>query len=107
MTISNIKTIASVAVDTTLADAAAINIDTFSAGSFTVDAASTTLTTITWWINNEATANFRAAYDGASAVQSTGLEENRAYPIPALLFGAKSIKGVGNADAVIHVFLKG
>lgn len=95
----------SVAVDTNLADSDAIEIDSYTSGRFTVPDGSL-LTALTWYANCRSTAEFEAAKNGGSAVTQT-VAENESHEIPAGLFGAKSIKATGNADGVIHVFLKG
>jgi hypothetical protein len=105
MAYSKFKELNSVAVDTVLADADAIDIADYEIGRYTVPDGSS-ITTITWYANCKSTADYEAAKNGGNAVTQT-VAANESHEIPAGLFGARTIKGVGNADGVIHVFLKG
>ena len=104
--------IPNVVVGTTVGASDEIQIEGFQSGYLRFVSGS--LATITYHASTKATKGnadgtptFGAAYgeSGVTAV-TQAVASNRAYPIPAALFGAAAIKMVGDAAGVVDVCLK-
>lgn len=95
-----------VAVDNSaLASSTEIDITSYSSGSVFVPSGSS-LTTLTWYAAEKCGGTYHAAYDSAGSAVTQTVAADRAYPIPAALFGASAIKAIGNAAGTVIVSLK-
>jgi len=94
-----------VAVGTTAADSTAIPFQGWS-GGLVVLPASSSITTITWYVAITPDDTFVPAKDGIGGAVTTTIAQGQGCLIPAALFAAGAIKAVGNAAGVIDVSLK-
>lgn len=94
----------SVAVDTVLADADAVQIENFDGGRIYVPTGSA-ITSITWYDSHDGT-TYIASYDGDNVAITTTVAAARSYPIPPDLNAARYFKMVGDADGTVHVIMK-
>jgi len=71
--------------------------------------AGSSITTLTWHVAEKVNGTFVPAYDSAAspAAVTQTVAAGRAYPIPAALAGAASLKAVGNVAGSVYVNLKG
>lgn len=102
--------IATVGVDTNLADCEPVPFGSYAGGRVYIPSGSS-ITSLTFYDAPASDGTYLASYDDTAttpvAITLTGLGASKSYPIPAKMFGANWIKMVGNADGTVHLSLKG
>lgn len=95
------------ALDTTVGATAKIDISEFASGEIFIPTGSA-ITSLTWWAADDMDAGtYLPAQDAAAAAVTQTVAATKAYPIPAILFGARALKCVVNAAGSVIINLKG
>lgn len=89
-----------------LATTPGIPVADFASGEIFVPTGST-ITTLTYHVAPAAGGTYIPAQDAAGAAVTQTVAAAKAYPIPAVIFGARSAKIVTNASGTVDVNLKG
>ena len=93
------------AVDTNIADSAAINYGDFETGMVLVPSGASYVT-LTWHTCGTEDGTYLPASDSAGVAVTQTVAASKAYPIPVALKGARFLKITGNAAGVVGVTLK-
>lgn len=100
----------SVAVTTSLATTGEINYQTVAGGQIYIPAGSS-ITSLTFYVSNKPGGTYYNAYDSSSMSSPVAIvltvAAGYAYPLPSDLFGAGSIKMVGDAAGTVYFSRKG
>lgn len=68
--------------------------------------AGSSITSLTWYASEAIGGTFAAAYDEDGVAVTQTVSHTKTYAIPSALFGAASLKAVGDASGTIYVHLK-
>lgn len=93
------------AVTNSASTTAEMVIEDFSQGEVFVPTGSG-LITLTWHVAEKAGGTYLPAQDTSGSAVATTVSATKAYPVPAVLFGAAAIKAVGNTSGNIIVGFK-
>jgi hypothetical protein len=90
----------SLALTASLSTTPALAIENFASGEIFIPAASS-ITSLTFYVAPTSKGTFLAAYDAAGSAVTMTVTAERAYPLPAAIFGASSVKMVANTTGTV------
>lgn len=95
---------ATVSLNTAESTTPSIPIEQYASGEIFIPTGSS-ITTLTWWAAPTSSGTFIAAQDASGSAVTQTVSGGKAYPMPAVLFGAGAVKAVTNAagDAIVNL----